>query len=208
MIKETKRRLLCWLWNEVSGKCCALPVKKLLYSFCCKTLLLFKQRWKILQGGCSDIMMCFLPSLKKCTQIYLPGRQILNSWGFFCTETKFFLDCRRRRCRNLQNGMKGDRAWDASRNMALSSQVVIFSFVTRRVLEVSSFLFQWWGEILVKSTCCKKAFFPPSPSQVKWGWTERVSRNKDVVLGRSIASLLCLFCITCVGSRLTHPTNI
>lgn len=46
------------------------PCQKLLHSFCCKALLLFEQRWKIWQGGCSDVIMCFLPPLRKFAQIY------------------------------------------------------------------------------------------------------------------------------------------
>lgn len=42
----------------------------LLHSFYCKALLLFEQIWNICQGGCSDIMISFLPSLKKSAQIY------------------------------------------------------------------------------------------------------------------------------------------
>lgn len=51
--------------------------------------------------------------------------------------------------------MKGDRACDASRNIALSSLsswVVTVSLVTKELQKGSSFPFQGCGEILVKSS--------------------------------------------------------
>lgn len=48
-----------------------LCLSKIITLICCKALLLFEQREKIQQGGSSDVMMCFLPSLKKFAQ-YLP----------------------------------------------------------------------------------------------------------------------------------------
>lgn len=50
-------------WKMFCSAC-----QTLLHSFCYKALLLFEQSQKIWQGGYSDVMVCFLPSLKKFAQ--------------------------------------------------------------------------------------------------------------------------------------------
>lgn len=70
--KTNKGKKLIWLLLKQSWwKIFCFACQKLLHSFCCKALLLFEQREKIQQGGSSDVMMCFLPSLKKFSQ-YIP----------------------------------------------------------------------------------------------------------------------------------------
>lgn len=70
--KANKGKKIIWLPLKQSWwKVFCFACQKLLHSFCCKALLLFEQRQKIWQGGSTNVIMCFLPSLKKFAQ-YVP----------------------------------------------------------------------------------------------------------------------------------------